>query len=63
VAAHEYAKGREMAYIAKRGGQAPVAAASSVYHWAFRRFMDDPEARRYLGDTNSAARPGGGDDL
>ena len=42
-AAADYARRKEAAYVAKRGGAAPPNAALNVYLWAFERFMANPE--------------------
>lgn len=42
-AADGYARRKEAAYVAKRGGAVPPRAALNVYLWAFDRFMANPE--------------------
>lgn len=43
TAAADYARRKEAAYIAKRGGRVPASAALGVYLWAFNRFTANPE--------------------
>lgn len=43
AAAERYARRKEAAYIAKRGGSVPAGAALNVYMWAFNKFMANPE--------------------
>ena len=42
-AAADYARRKEAAYVAKRGGSVPPNAALNVYLWAFERFLANPE--------------------
>jgi hypothetical protein len=44
AAADAYAKDKQAAYVAKRGGSVPVKAALDVYLWAFNRFVANPDA-------------------
>lgn len=43
AAADAYAKQKQAAYIAKRGGSVPAKAALDIYLWAFNKFVANPE--------------------
>lgn len=43
ASALDYARRQERAYIAKRGGSVPIAAALNVFMWAYNRFLSNPE--------------------
>ena len=43
AAADAYAKQKQAAYIAKRGGSVPAKAALDIYLWAFNKFVSNPE--------------------